>query len=147
MEIPQALWRFPTAAAIAGLARRFEFTVHPQMQDSECELANPGRIDEFLAAYEQSDLSDDELFLLMEIVLNSFEFSDTPLADHPGWSRTLHLLESNIGRHIYSILYFADPESDWRIGQDLRLLASEYGDSFGLPPNNSFKPNPLRGSA
>ena len=65
MDIPQYLWRFPTAEAIATLASRFQFSVHPHLQDPEVEFSDPDRIDEFLAAYESDELTEDELFLLM----------------------------------------------------------------------------------
>ena len=49
------------------------------MQDWEWEVASPERIDEFLAAYEGGELTDDERFTLMETLLQSFEDVDAPL--------------------------------------------------------------------
>ena len=132
MDIPQNLWRFPTADAIASLVSRFHFAVDPHMQDHEAELADPQRIDEFLAVYEGGDLTEDEQFLLMAILLNSFEFAEVPLASQPQWPRTLELLDRDIQVHIYSMLYFSDPEYDWLIGQDLLSIVSRHSAAFGL---------------
>ena len=133
MEIPEHLWRFPTAKAIASLVSRFQFAAHSHMQDPEAELADPERIDEFLATYENGDLTDDEKFLLMEILLNSFEHSDRSLLSQTQWPRTLALLDHNISLHIYTVLAFSDPESDWLIGPDIHVLAARHGSAFGLP--------------
>ncbi|WP_457098058.1 hypothetical protein [Lysobacter sp. P5_B9] len=131
MAIPQNLWRFPTADAIASLASRFQFAVDPHVQVHEAEFADSQRIDEFLAVYEGGDLTEDEQFLLMAILLNSFEFADVPLALQPQWSRTLELLDRDIQVHIYSVLYFSDPEY-CLIGQDLLAIASRRRAAFGL---------------
>ncbi len=133
MEIPQYLWRFPTAEAIASLVSRFQFAPHPHMQDHEIELSDPERIDEFLSAYEAGDLTNDERFLLMAILLNSFEFSDRPLLSQAQWPRTLALLDRNISVHLFSVLKFSDPEDDWLIGPEMRVLAAKHCTAFGLP--------------
>lgn len=132
MDIPQNLWRFSTADAIVSLASRFHFAVDPHMQDPEVEFSDPKMIDEFLAAYESGDLTEDEQFLLMEILLNSFEFADVPLDSQPQWSQTLDVLDRNIQVHIFSVLAFSDPEGDWKIGHDLRAIASKHRAAFGL---------------
>ena len=133
MEIPEHLWRFPTAEAIASLVSRFQFATHQHMQDPEVELSDPERIDEFLAAYEAGDLTDDERFLLMEILLNSFELSDRPFLSQTQWPRTLALLDRNIAMHMFSVLAFSDPEDDWLIGPDMRVLVAKHYTAFGLP--------------
>lgn len=151
MEVPEHLWRHPTAAALERLAGRFGFIAHPSMQDPEAEWADSGRIDEFLAVYEAGELGEDERFLLMTVVLNSFEFADRALAHWPQWPCTLHLLERDIAIHIHSVLYFAGPggcERNWRIGPDLWAIAARHAAAFGyvlsfqdesscLPPDRS----------
>jgi hypothetical protein len=140
MDVPEHLWRHPAAAAIDSLAGRFGWAVSPSIQDPEAEWADPSRIDEFMAAYEADGLSEDERFLLMAILLNSFEFADRPLADWPQWARTLQLLDRDIALHVHSVLYFAGPggsaDEGWRIGRDLWRIAERYANRFGytLPP-------------
>ncbi|MCP5384447.1 MAG: hypothetical protein H6913_07510 [Altererythrobacter sp.] len=43
------------------------------MQDWEFEVADANRIDEFLSAYQSQELTDDERFTLMEMIIQSFE--------------------------------------------------------------------------
>lgn len=135
MEIPDRLLRYSTSAAIDSLASWFGFEFRPQMQDPEVEWADADRIDEFLAAYEQRELSDDERFALMELLLNSFESADVPLETQPQWSRTLALLEQHIATHICSVLTFATPPDDskdgWNIGPDLWKIAGRHATAFG----------------
>ena len=73
MSVPKHLWRFPTAAVIDSLARRLSLPNTPRMQDWQWEVADCARLSEFLDAYENSGLTDDERFTLMEIMLESFE--------------------------------------------------------------------------
>jgi len=73
MSVPEHLWRFPTAEAIESLAQRFHLPNHPNMQDWEWEVADPSRINEFVAAYKGGELNDDERFVLMETIIQSFE--------------------------------------------------------------------------
>lgn len=142
MDVPEHLWRHPTAAALERLASRFGFVADPSMQDHEAEWADPERIDEFLAIYEAGQLDDDESFVLMAVILNSFEFAEPPSLSSPQWPRTLHLIERDIAIHIHSVLYFAGPgdcEQDWRIGPDLWAIAARHATVFGygLPVGKS----------
>lgn len=128
MSIPEHLWRFPTAEAIDRLARRFGLPNTPDMQDWEWQVADPDRIDEFLAAYEHGGLSDDERFTLMEMLLQSFEDLGEALASDPRWPRTLEILDRNLDLHAYTILYWSDLENEneedsWRVTPYLRSLA------------------------
>ena len=134
MEIPDRLWRYSTKDALDQLASWFGFEFTDGMQDPEVEWADAGRIDEFLAAYEQRTLSDDERFALMELLLNSFEFADEPLASLPQWPRTLALLEQHIATHICSVLTYAAPADSadgWKIGPDLWAIAERHAAAFG----------------
>ena len=72
MSVPEHLWRFPTRTAIASLATRFGLPNTLEMQDWEWEVADYERIDEFLDTYETEDVTEDELFVLMEMLLQSF---------------------------------------------------------------------------
>jgi hypothetical protein len=140
--IPDHLRRYPTWAAIDALAARFGFVNEPGMQDWAWEVADPSRIDEFLAAYEDGDLSDDERFTLMDTMLQSFEDLPGQLHDDPpmvattgdsGQERraarpyTLVLVGARLRR--FSMIAgasprFCDPSSSatgecWRAGREL----------------------------
>jgi hypothetical protein len=114
MAMPKHIWRCPTREAIDALARRFGLPNYPWMQSWEHEVADHKKLDEFLAAYETSELSDDEKFTLMEIIIDSFEdFARRggDLASDPRWKRTLTFLDRNIRLHAYSIWYWSCPDA------------------------------------
>jgi hypothetical protein len=72
-ELPRHLCRYPTAAAIASLAARFNLPNEPNMQDWEHEVSDHKRLAEFLEAYESGSLTEDERFTLMETIVDSVE--------------------------------------------------------------------------
>lgn len=65
------LYRFPTRAAIDALAIRFNLPNTKNMQDWEYEVADANRVAEFLVAYYSGELSEDEKFTLMAMLLQS----------------------------------------------------------------------------
>ncbi|MDR2012165.1 MAG: hypothetical protein LBQ20_03815 [Rhodanobacter sp.] len=145
MSVPEHLWRYPTSSAIDSLAKRFEFPNTPEMQDWEWEVANPKRISEFLDAYENGQLTDDERFTLMEIIIQSFEdlglkvkFDPEwqhvlPMALDPRWHHVLVLLDQNIDLHAYSVWYWSDLENEnedgddqWQVTPFLRSIVAKH---------------------
>lgn len=140
MSVPEHLWRFPTREAQGRLARRFELPDDPRMQDWEWQVADARRIDEFLSAYEQPELSDDERFSLMEILIQSFDdlASQTRLDVEPRWQRVLVLLEERIELHVHTVWYWAcvDEEDDgtfWEVSPDLRKLLARHRGRLESP--------------
>ena len=59
--VPEKLQRWPSTTARKSLAGRFGLPYDPRMQDWEWEVADPSRIPEFLAAYQDSGLTDEEV--------------------------------------------------------------------------------------
>src|SRR5262249_46288428 len=138
MSIPKHLWRWPTAAAIESLARRFGLPNSPGMQDWPWEVADGGRVDEFLRVYEGVGLSDDERVALMEIILQSFEDLGQTIGLDPRWHRTLELLDRNIDLHAYSVWYWSDLENEdadeqWLITPFLRRILDKHRDRLKSP--------------
>ena len=84
------------------------------MQDWEWIVADPTRLDEFLLAYEGGDLTDDERFTLMEIILQSFEDLGPRIEHDPRWERVLEAIDQNIDLHAQSVWYWS-------------LMGDEYG--------------------
>jgi hypothetical protein len=137
MSVPEHLWRFPTAAAIQSLARRFSLPYSPEMQDWEWEVSDSGRLDEFLAAYQSGALNDDERFTLMETILQSFEDLGKELGPRlrfdRRWHRTLEIIDDNIDLHAYSVWYWSDLENDnageeWLVTPFLRRILEKHRD-------------------
>jgi hypothetical protein len=138
MSVPEHLWRFPTAAAVDALARRFALPNDPNMQDWPWEVADPERLDEFLAAYEGDELSDDERFVLMEMILQAFEDVGRSTGFDPRWLRTLEAIDRNIDLHAHSVWYWSmleteDPEDQWLVTPFLRRILSKHRDRLEHP--------------
>ena len=130
-EYSKPEFRCPTKAAINKLASRFELLNTSDMQDWEWEVATPKRIDEFLSAYKKEPLDNDEKFTLLEILLQSFEYSEEELNNSYRWQELLKLIESNFQLHAYSVWYWADFENDnlgdeWRITLFMRKLYKKH---------------------
>lgn len=135
MAIPEPPPRYPTAAAIDSLARRFGLPNGPNMQDWSWEVAGAGRLDEFLAAYENGGLDDDERFTLMEILLQSFEDLGRSTGFDSRWDRTLEILDRNIDLHACSVWYWSSLENDnledqWLVAPFLRRLVEKHRGRF-----------------
>jgi hypothetical protein len=129
MSTPDHLFRCSTRKAIDSLSRRFGLPVEPFMQDWEWEVADPDRIDEFLAAYEHDDLDDDERFTLMEMIIQSFEDLPDPPETDERWKSVLKLLKTNSALHISTIWYWAslgapNLEDAFNVAGTLRKLLS-----------------------
>ncbi|MFZ6655682.1 hypothetical protein [Undibacterium sp. TJN19] len=112
------LCRFSTRAAINALAIRFNLPETRNMQDWEYEVADANRIDEFLAVYDSGELSEDEKFTLMAMLLQSFcdvINDDERLLSSENWKHFLSFLEQDIQIHIYLVWYWSSvdkPETD-----------------------------------
>ena len=133
MAVPEHLWRFDTAAAVDSLARRFCLPNDPRMQDWPWEVADPKRLDEFLAAYDDGGISDDERFTLMEIVIQSFEDLGPAIATDPRWGRTLEAIDRSIALHAHSVWYWSAvdseaPEEQWLVTPFLRKILDRHRD-------------------
>ena len=137
MSIPEHLWRYPTADAVASLAKRFGLPNTPEMQDWEWEVADSQRIDEFLSAYSSGQLSPDEQFTLMETIIQSFDDLGDRLATDQRWPGVLDLLDASIDLHIYTVWYWACDEDDgsggFRVSPDVRRLLERHRARFAEP--------------
>ena len=135
MKVPQHIWRHPTAQARDLTAKRFNLPNTSRMQDWEWEVADSNRIDEFLAVYRYEDLSDDEQFVIAEMLVQSFEESERVLNNDAGWSDFLRILESRLEIHIYTVWYWCclenrDLADCWRVTPDMRSVLSRHRARF-----------------
>jgi hypothetical protein len=114
------------------------------MQDWEWEVADAGRIDEFLAAYTSGELGEDERFTLMETILQSFEESELDLSSDARWNEVLTLLEAHIDLHAYSVWYWSCLESDdsqnwFRSTPYVRQILARHRLRLEVPSNTSLE--------
>ena len=80
------------------------------MQDWEWEVSDPSRIPEFLASYKSGELTEDERFSLIEIIIQSFDDQERDLTDDILWQDTLNLITQNLNIHIHTVWYWSDFE-------------------------------------
>ena len=135
MSVPEHLWRFPTADAIASLAARFGLPNTKEMQDWEWEVADPQRKEEFFDAYKSGDLSDDERFTIMETIIQSFEDSEEEFHHSGLWAAVLRSIEENLDLHIHTVWYWSDLENDnegemWKVTPFIRDILNKYKEKF-----------------
>jgi hypothetical protein len=137
MNVPEHFWRFPTAASIEALARRFGLSNRPGMQDWPIEVADAERIDEFLSAYEDDELTDDDRFTLMEILLQSFEEFAAVRGFDQRWPRVLDALESNIELHAWSVWYWSGADNEakdsWFVAPSIQQVFEKHRDFLTRP--------------
>lgn len=123
-------FRCPTRSAINSLAKRFGLPNGEFSQDWEHEVADPARLHEFLSAYETQRLDEDERFCLMEIIIQSFEDSDSEVGTSPEWLRIEKLLRANTRLHAYTLWYWAcfdlTVEDAWRVSPAMRTVIREH---------------------
>ena len=105
------------------------------MQDWQWQVADPMRIPEFLTAYAIGGLSDDERFVLLEVLLQSFEESPRDLERDGLWRRLLGLIDRNIELHIHSVWYWSlvdekDPANCWKVTPFLREILFRHMHRF-----------------
>ena len=130
-EMPDRLWRHPTRAVIDSLAKRFDLPNERWMQDWEIQVADSSRIEEFLNAYESGELTEDERFVLMQTIIESFEILESDWEDNSDWARALALVERDIEVHIDSVWYWACPGADipaeaFRVARWMRDILSRH---------------------
>ena len=107
--------RYPTAAARRRLTEMLRLAEPPGGQDWEIELADPGRVGEFLEVYETARLDNDERFTLMELIVASYsdllEFGGGD-RDARHWPRLRDHLLRRFELHGYTVLYWALADTD-----------------------------------
>jgi hypothetical protein len=99
--------RFPTCKARQSLAARFGLPYDSSMQDWEWEVADAARFDEFLAGYRPSELTEYELFSLMEVLVQCAEDMPNEQGFLNAWRAIEPLLRGNIGTHRATIEYWS----------------------------------------
>jgi hypothetical protein len=104
------------------------------MQDWEWEVADATRLDEFISAYRDPDLSEDERFTLMETIIQSCEDLGDGLREDAHWAKVRALLEEHIDLHISSVWYWASLDTDlfdaWHVSPFMRSLVDKYRRRF-----------------
>jgi len=118
--------RHPTKAARTALAMRLGFPNNELMQDWEWQVADSSRLSDFFDAYASGQLTDDERFSLVEIIVQSVEDLQTEDAIDIAWTLLEPLLLANSALHESTVEYWA------------RLDANAYDEMFRVSPRMRF---------
>ncbi|WP_422004857.1 hypothetical protein [Roseivirga pacifica] len=111
MELKEEFLRYATRDAQRKLSKRLGFHWYENTQDWDLIESDSARIREFLQIYKDDDLSDDEKFALMQLIICSFD----DLVEEGGninregiWTDCKHILinESWASYHNDSLLVF-----------------------------------------
>lgn len=119
--------RHPTAHARMALAARFGLTYSSDMQDWEWEVADSQRFQEFLTTYRSSQLSDEERYSLMEILVQCVENMGLPSQATIAWSELEPLLMGAAQLHGATIEYWScraatSPECQFKVSPLMRKV-------------------------
>ncbi|HEX8470131.1 MAG TPA: hypothetical protein VF633_03375 [Brevundimonas sp.] len=122
--------RFPNPVAIAALAERFNLPNDSNMQDWEYVVADLARLDEFLA-YAESCPDEDEAFVLIKLIFQSFEDLGGTALEDPRWARVDKLLNTDFELHLSTLRYWASAdqisEDGWHIAPLVRSVIASHG--------------------
>lgn len=72
-DCPAEYVRYSTGRAIERICELLGLSTDPFMQDHDVELADSSRVAEFLQAYSDPRLNDDDRFFLMGLVIASLD--------------------------------------------------------------------------
>lgn len=100
------------------------------MQDWPLEIANPSRLDEFVKAYDEDWLDDDDRFAIVKLITASFDEARPEIMEAI-WPAIREILERHTTLHGHTIYYWScwdaedtnDPEQQFRASPYLRRIA------------------------
>lgn len=114
------------AATVERLNVRFNVKPDEDVgtEDWPAAMADPSLIDDAIAAYDSSTSTDDERAVIVELLLNTFEFCSVEREGNPDWRRTLDRLENDLDQHEAAIQRWAEPDdgNPWLISAALKSL-------------------------
>lgn len=121
--------RHPTAAARTSLNAILGFEDRDEIQDWERYFANAAKVGEFLSAYQESQLSDDEKILLMDLILASASENEFGTVGKPEWHKIETLLFAQYDLHAWTIWKWADideetgiPSNNFEISRPMQAI-------------------------
>lgn len=106
--------KYLTQIAIETLNKRLKLpTLSPYSQDWEYELADASRVEEFVTYYTKNDLTIDEKFALMALIISSYDDSITKANETTKiWNRIRSLILKDYKIHKNTIIYWGQEEND-----------------------------------
>ena len=97
--------------------------------DIDCEdwpaaMSDPALVEPALEAYDSAGIGSDGRALVVELLLETFEFSGIEREGNPDWRRTLDRLERDYAEHAATITRWAEPDdgNPWLVSAELQAL-------------------------
>lgn len=96
-------------------------------------MADPALVDAALDVYDHADSREDERALVVELLLETFEFCMIEREGNPDWRRTLDRIERDYDEHAGTVARWAEPEdgNPWLISADLQAMRARRAGSKG----------------
>ncbi|MBN8481358.1 MAG: hypothetical protein J0L88_07205 [Xanthomonadales bacterium] len=115
-----------TTHTIARLNTRLGVTPDDDIgvEDWPEAMSDPALVDAALAAYDHPDAGDDDRALIVELLLNTFEFCSIEREGNPDWRRMLDRIERDYAEHAPTVARWAEPEdgNPWLVSAELKVL-------------------------
>lgn len=115
-----------TAATVERLNARLGVTPDDDIdtQDWPAAMSDPALLEAALEAYDSPEAGDDDRALIIELLLNTFEYGSVEREGNPDWRRTLDRIERDFAAHAPTVLRWAEPEdgNPWLISDDMQAL-------------------------
>lgn len=129
---------FVTGEAIKNLRSKIEFPDDIPFQDWEYIAADPTRLSEFISYYESLELSVEEKFALMIVIVGSYNdaISDGE-EQNAAWQKIRYFLTNDVMIHWNTIMYWAllddeiDLEDCFAVTPQMREIVDDLG-SFSI---------------
>lgn len=124
-EGPDLPLRYLTDTARKKLATRFALPFDSSMQDWEWMVANGERFEKFIDVFRLENLNDDELFSLMEVMIQCVEDMELQSEREAAWLSMKPLLLSRPDIHRSTVEYWAcldetESEACFRVSGNMR---------------------------
>jgi hypothetical protein len=125
--------RYPTGAAINFLSARLG--IQYSGQDWEIVNADAARLEEFVQIYEQEKLDDDQRFLLMALIIASYDELARSRSDPLLWQRIRKHLCERFSLHAYTVEYWSltdmisddeCPDTQFAVTPQMREILSQF---------------------
>lgn len=102
--------------------------------DWPAAMADPSLVDAVLAAYDNPQSREDERALIVEWLLNTFEFCMIERDGNPDWRRTLDRIERDYAEHAAAVQRWAEPDdgNPWLISAALQAVRARQEKSKGV---------------
>jgi hypothetical protein len=93
------------------------------IEDWPAAMSDPFLVDAAIEAYDSTDAVD-ERALIVELLLNTFEFASIERDGNSDWRRTLDRVERDFSEHAAAVRRWAEPEdgNPWLISDDMQSL-------------------------